>query len=124
MSRPEPIGPVPSTSLRALRMRRLAQRWAEQGGDLREAPLELVEAAVVQAAEERGADLDEAAVTKVALETVASWVDGAEQREAEQAIASARSEEQEREHEAYLKARAADYRLSLGGGGVVTGGRR
>jgi len=124
MMKPEPIGPVPSTSLRALRMKRLAQRWAEQGGDLRDAPAELLEAAVVTVAEERGKDLDEAQVAKVCHEAVASWVDGREQREAQAAIDGAREAEEQERRERYLAEAGARYRLGLSGGGTVTGHRQ
>jgi hypothetical protein len=99
--RPQPIGPV--MGARAARATRAAERWAEQGGDLRGVPLAVVVCAVVALAEELHRDLDAAEVDRACSSTVAAHVDAEEQRQAEEALAGAR----ETERLAYL-ARTAE----------------
>jgi hypothetical protein len=75
------------TSPRRLRAHRAAQRWAENGGDLRGAPVSVVEDGVANAADFLSRDLDLDEVDKTCTSAVAAFVHDREQSAASEAMA-------------------------------------
>ena len=75
------------TSPRRLRAHRAARRWVENGGDLRRAPVSVVEDAVANAADFMSRDLDLDEVDKTCTSAVAAFVHERDQSEASASMA-------------------------------------
>jgi len=89
--KPEPIGAIPSMSLRALRMRRACEAWLEVHPS--ECPLDVLAQAAADHAEALGRDLTAAEIASGCAAVVASWTAEQEQQLARQALSDAREQE-------------------------------
>lgn len=94
--KPEPIRTFPT--LRVVVARRAAQRWAETN-DARGCPIDLLEAAAVDAAATLARDMTHEEVDRVARSRIDTW----EQDQAAEALELRRREQDERERLAYLE---------------------